>query len=177
MCKYFINSRICFQWILLHEVLFFGFESLGRTGCQYVCHINYSWLDNRNATSWKNNKINSKPNFRYHRKLFVCLFQWHPKKQASKWHCFLYYSSANSSVVKPVFWHRTEQVENSFKRKASTRVVLVYSVEACTAVCPSQSWEVRSKLALHPHLDNGRGLGRQCCSQRTFLLRGRWYGE
>lgn len=74
MCKYFINSRICFQWILLHEVLFFGFESLGRTGCQYVCHINYSWLDNRNATSWKNNKINSKPNFRYHRKLFVCLF-------------------------------------------------------------------------------------------------------
>lgn len=118
----------------------FWIWNLGRTGCQYVCHINYSWLDNRNATSWKNNKINSKANFRYHRKLFVCLFQWHPKKQASKWQCFLYYSSVNSSVVKPVFWHRTEQVEN-FKRNVSTRVVLVYSVEACTAVCPRVSPE------------------------------------
>lgn len=88
--------------------------------------------------SWKNNKINSTPNFRCHRKLFICLFQWHTQKQASKCHCFLH-SSVNSSMVMPFFWHRTEQGESSFKRNASTRVVHICSVEGCTAVCSGVS--------------------------------------
>lgn len=137
LCKHFTNAGIFFRWILLHEVLFFGFESLGNTGYQYIFHINYSWWNNRSAISWKTNKINSTPNSRCHRRLFICLVWQHPQKQAGKWDCFLHSSSslASCSMVKPYFWHREEQLESSFKSNASTSIVHICSVEGCTAVC------------------------------------------
>lgn len=132
VCKCFINSEVHFQWILQHNVLFFG--KFWKCWL-YVFHINWSWLDNRTATSCKNNKLN--PKCQVSQKivyLFVSVTSPKTSSQMRLLPPFLFFL-VNSSMVNPIFWHRTEQVESSFKRNASTRVVHICSVESCTAVC------------------------------------------
>lgn len=147
VCKCFINSGLCFQWIILHEVLFFGFECLGSTGCQYVFHMKYSWLDNRNATSWGKKKKtpqkqNPKPDL-VSQKILWFFFSMAPKKtkQANE----TAFSAPSSSPQSLALWlsHSSglqqAQVQSPSKWSASTRSVHICSAEGCTAACSGAS--------------------------------------